>query len=327
MIITRTPLRITLGGGGTDLPSYYERHGGYVISAAIDKYVYIGINRTFTDDYFIKYSALERVRQVEDIAHPIVREAMRLHPVGPALELVSLADIPAGTGLGSSGTFTVGLLRALYAFKREHVTAGALAEEACHIEIDRLNQPAGKQDQYIAAFGGLSCLDIAHSGRVQVSPLAISNPTLHDLEEHLVMFFTGYSRQSAEVLRDQKHRSDAGDERMFDSLHMVKKLGMATKEALEAGDTARFAALMHEHWLHKKERSRGITSPQIDRWYDLGLENGATGGKLVGAGAGGFLLFYTTDRVRLRDAMVAEGLAELRFSFDHDGSTVMSRGT
>ena len=326
MIITRTPLRITLGGGGTDLPSYFERYGGYVISAAIDKYVYIGINRTFTDDYFIKYSALERIRDVAEIAHPIVREALRLHGVGPYLELVSLADIPAGTGLGSSGTFTVGLLRTLYAFKREHITAGALAEEACHIEMNLLSQPVGKQDQYIAAFGGLTCFEFRHSGKVQVSPLAISNETLHDLEEHLVMFFTGYSRQSSEVLHDQKQRSEAGDDEMFASLHMVKKLGMATKEALEAGDTARFAALMHEHWLHKRERSKGISSPQIDRWYELGMENGAQGGKLVGAGAGGFLLFYTTERARLRDAMAGEGLSELRFSFDHDGSTVMSRG-
>ena len=327
VIITRTPLRITLGGGGTDLPSYYERHGGYVISAAIDKYVYIGINRTFTDDYFIKYSALERVRDVDDIVHPIVREAMRLHPVGPALEIVSLADIPAGTGLGSSGTFTVGLLRALYAFKREHVTAGALAEEACHIEIDLLDQPVGKQDQYIAAFGGLTCFEFGHSGRVHVSPLAISNETLHDLEEHLMMFFTGYSREAAAVLHDQKRRSDAGDERMFESLHKVRKLGMATKEALEAGDTLRFASLMHEHWLHKKERSDGISSDQINAWYDLGMANGALGGKLVGAGAGGFLLFYSTERSRLRDAMTSAGLTELRFAFDHDGSTVMARGT
>ncbi|MGI8685950.1 MAG: galactokinase [Acidimicrobiales bacterium] len=327
MIITRTPLRITLGGGGTDLPSYYEPHGGFVISAAIDKYVYIGINRTFTDDYFIKYSALERVQRVEDIAHPIVREAMRLHAVGPAIELVSLADIPAGTGLGSSGTFTVGLLRALYAFKREHVTAGALAEEACRIEIELLGQPVGKQDQYIAAFGGLTCLEFGHNGKAHVSPLAISNATLHDLEEHLVMFFTGYSRQASAVLSDQKERSEAGDGRMFDSLHMVKKLGLMTKEALEAGDTDRFAALMHEHWLHKKERSSGISSPEINRWYDLGVETGALGGKLVGAGAGGFLLFYTRDRPKLRDAMAAEGLTELRFAFDHDGSTVMARGT
>lgn len=327
MIITRTPLRITLGGGGTDLPSYYERHGGFVISAAIDKYVYIGINRTFTDEYFIKYSTLERVPHAEDIDHPIFREALQLHKVGPAIELVSLADIPAGTGLGSSGSFTVGLLRALYAFKREHVTAGALAEEACHIEIDLLHQPVGKQDQYIAAYGGLTCFDFGHSGRVQVSPLAISNETLHDLEEHLVMFFTGYSRQASEVLKDQKTRSEAGDERMFDSLHTVKKLGMATKEALEAGDTDRFAALMHEHWLHKKKRSVGISSDQINDWYDLGLENGAMGGKLVGAGAGGFLLFYTRDRIRLRDAMAEEGLKELRFSFDHDGSAVTARGT
>ncbi|HET7489585.1 MAG TPA: galactokinase [Acidimicrobiales bacterium] len=326
MIITRTPLRITLGGGGTDLPSYYERHGGFVISAAIDKYVYIGINRTFTDDYFIKYSALERVARIADVAHPIVREALRLHDVAPGVELVSLADIPAGTGLGSSGTFTVGLLRALYAYERSHATAGALAEEACHVEIDLLGQPVGKQDQYIAAFGGLTCFEFRHSGKVQVSPLTLSNDTLYDLEEHLVMFFTGYSRQASKVLEDQKTRSEAGDAAMIDNLHTVKKLGLATKEALEAGDTARFAALMHEHWLHKRERSAGMSSGEINRWYDVGMANGALGGKLVGAGAGGFLLFYTRERPRLRAAMAAEGLTELRFTFDHDGSTVMARG-
>ena len=327
MIITRTPLRVTLGGGGTDLPSYYRRREGFVLSAAIDKYVYIGINRTFTDDYFIKYSALERVMGVEDIDHPIVREALRLHNVGPAVEIVSLADIPAGTGLGSSGTFTVGLLRALYAFKREHVTTGALAEEACHIELDLLGQPSGKQDQYIAAFGGLTCFEFAKDGRVQVSPLSIDNRTLHDLEEHLVMFFTGYSRESSKMLEDQKTRSEADDADMLENLDIVKQIGIESRSALERGDTVRFGELMHEHWLHKRKRSAGMTTSEIDRWYDLGLEHGAIGGKLVGAGAGGFLLFYAPERMALRDAMAAEGLTEVRFSFDHDGSTVVTRGT
>ena len=191
MLITRTPLRISIGGGGTDLASYYSRHGGFVISAAIDRYVYIAVNRTFTDDYFLKYAALERVKQIDEIDHPIIRTALQQHPIGPSLEIVSVADIPAGTGLGSSGTFTVGLLRALHAYKREPVTPGDLAEEACHIEIDLLDRPAGKQDQYIASFGGITCFEIEQDGRVHVSPLSISTPTLHDLEEHLLMFFTG----------------------------------------------------------------------------------------------------------------------------------------
>ncbi len=193
MIITRTPLRISLGGGGTDQPSYYSKFGGRVISAAINKYIYITINDTFTPDYVVKYSSMERVSSITEIEHPIIHQALAEHPIGPAIELVSLADIPAGTGLGSSGSFTVGLLKALYAYRREHVTPGVVAEEACSIEIERLGRAGGKQDQYIAAFGGLSCLEFSPDGEVQVSALMISNQTLHDLEENLLMFFTGYS--------------------------------------------------------------------------------------------------------------------------------------
>ncbi len=325
MIITRTPLRISLGGGGTDLPSYYRRFGGFVISAAISKYVYIGINRTFTDDYFIKYSNLERAKTIDGIHHPIVRNALALHDLDPALEIVSLADIPSGTGLGSSGTFTVGLLRAIYALQREHVTANALAEEACHVEIDLMGQSVGKQDQYIAAFGGLTCFEFAPDDKVHVEPLAITTDTLHDLEEHLLMFFTGYAREATSVLEDQKRRSETGDEAMLENLSFVKRLGHSIKDALEGGDSHGFASLMHEHWLHKRGRSGGMSNEDIDRWYDAGMSHGALGGKLVGAGAGGFLLFYAEDPTSLRKAMTAEGLSETRFSFDLDGSCVIVR--
>jgi D-glycero-alpha-D-manno-heptose-7-phosphate kinase len=325
VLISRTPLRISLGGGGTDLPSYYSRHGGFVVSAAIDRYVYIAINRTFTDDYFLKYSALERVTAVSEIEHPIIRHALELHPVGPALEVVSVADIPAGTGLGSSGAFTVGLLRALHGFKRHPVTHGDLAEEAAHIEIDLLREPAGKQDQYIASFGGLTCFEFREDGVVHVSPLSISTATLHDLDEHLLMFFTGYSRSASALLADQHSRTESNDEEMVASLHQIKRIGLETRRVLEAGDTTRFGELMHEHWLHKKVRSSGMTNESLDRWYDTAIENGALGGKLVGAGGGGFLLFYTRDQARLREAMTAAGLAEVRFSFDHDGSTLIVR--
>jgi D-glycero-alpha-D-manno-heptose-7-phosphate kinase len=325
MIITRTPLRISIGGGGTDLPSYYRRNGGYLISAAINRYIYIAINDTFTDDYVIKYSSLERADEVDEISHPLVREALRLHPIGGAKEIVSIADIPAGTGLGSSGAFTVGLLRALYAYKREHVTAGALAEEACHIEIDILSEPVGKQDQYIAAFGGLSCFDIASDGRVRVSPLPITTDTLRDLEEHLLLFFTGYSRRAGEVLSDQHKRSEEGDEAMLARLAETEAIGRRIGAALEAGDTTAYGALMHEHWLAKRDRSPHMSNSDIDRWYQMGIDNGAVGGKLVGAGAGGFLLFYAKDAGRLREALTAEGLTEVRFFFDHDGSTVSTR--
>ncbi len=326
MLITRTPLRISLGGGGTDLPSYFREHGGVVVSAAIDKYIYIAMNRTFTDDYFIKYSELERTGSVAEIRHPLVREALKLHDVGPGLELVSLADIPAGTGLGSSGAFTVGLLRALYAFKREHVSANALAEQACHIEIDLLGRSVGKQDQYIAAFGGITCFEFCTDGRVHVAPLSISQDTLHDLEEHLFLFFTGYSRDADVMLADQRKKTEAGDSTMIDNLAAIADIGRRIKEALERGDTLGFAALMHDHWQLKRQRTEGMSTTDTDRWYDLAMANGALGGKLVGAGAGGFLLFYSTEPARLREALAREHLAEVRFHFDFDGSTTVTRG-
>jgi D-glycero-alpha-D-manno-heptose-7-phosphate kinase len=328
MIITKTPLRISLGGGGSDLPSYYSRNGGMVISAAINKYIYIGINRTFSDDYFIKYSELERSKDVAGIRHPIVREALLMHPVGPALEIVSMADIPAGTGLGSSGSFTVGLLRAIYALKREHVTAGELAEDACKIEIETLGRAVGKQDQYIGAYGGLTCFQFATDGRVTVSPLQISHDTLRDLEERLLLFFTGYSRSAEALLEDQRQRSEKGDAQMIDNLDSVVRVGWLVKKALEGGNTAGFADLMHEHWEVKRQRLRNAGGQQddvIDRWYQLGRANGARGGKLVGAGGGGFLLFYADDPASLREAMTKEGLNEVRFFFDHDGSSLVVR--
>jgi D-glycero-alpha-D-manno-heptose-7-phosphate kinase len=325
MLITRTPLRISIGGGGTDLASYYSRHGGFVISAAIDKHIYIGINRTFADDYFLKYASLERVPTLEEIEHPIIRTALQLHEVAPSIEIVSLADIPAGTGLGSSGTFTVGLLRALHAHKREPITPGDLAEEACHIEIDLLDRPAGKQDQYIASFGGITCFEIEHDGRVHVSPLSISTPTLHDLEEHLLMFFTGYSRRAEELLDDQRERTEAGDESMIDALRAVGELGRQIRTALESGETAAFGELMHEHWQRKRERSQGMSRPEIDAAYNEAIANGAVGGKLTGAGGGGFLVLYATDPKAVRKKMSELGLPEVRFGFDHDGSTLLVR--
>lgn len=325
MIITRTPLRISLGGGGTDLPSFYRRYGGVVISAAIDKYIYIAINRTFSDDYLLKYAEQERVRTVAEIQHPILREALTLHDVGPALEIMSMADMPAGTGLGSSGAFTVGLLRAIYAFKREHISATALAEEACHIEIDRLGRSGGKQDQYIAAVGGLTCFEFCADDRVYVSPLAISQTTLHDLEEHLLLFFTGYSRDAETLLTDQKQKTDSSDSSMLENLQTIAAIGARVRGTLEAGDTHGFAHLMDEHWQHKRKRSSGIATEEMNRWYETALANGALGGKLVGAGGGGFLLFYAERPSELRAAMAKLGLPEVHFQFDFDGSSVVAR--
>jgi D-glycero-alpha-D-manno-heptose-7-phosphate kinase len=325
VLITRTPLRISIGGGGTDLPSFYREREGFVISAAINKYMFIGLNRTFTQDYLIKYSQLERRATIGEIEHRIVRAVLERHQIDPGLEMISLADIPSGTGLGSSGSFTVGLLRAVYAFKREHVTAGALAEEAAHVEIDLLGEPVGKQDQYIAAFGGLTCFEFHRDGRVSVAPLAISQDTLHDLEERLLLFFTGYSREAGSILSDQRTRSESGDQAMLDNLEQTKALGLRIRESLEGGRPEEFGAHMHEHWQRKRGRSAGMTNDDIDRWYAAGIANGAIGGKLVGAGTGGFLMFYASDPTALRAALAEQGLQETRFSFDLDGSTVIVR--
>ena len=326
MIITRTPLRISIGGGGTDLPSYYRRFGGTLISSAIDKYVFVGINKTFSPGYQIKYSQYEHAASIAEIRHPIVREALRLHDMPESLEIISLADIPAGTGLGSSSTFTVGLVRALYAYQKRHVTAEDVAREACRIEMDILEQTIGKQDQYIASCGGLSCFEFLHDDSVKISHLNVTPQTLSDLEENLLLFFTGYSRAASDILADQVKRTSGGDAAMIDNLHYIKALGLRIKDALEQGDTEKFGQLMHEHWLTKQRRSMNMSSGKIDRWYEIGRDAGAVGGKMVGAGGGGFLLFYTRDRTRLRAAMAQEGLAEVTFRFDFDGSITLVRG-
>jgi len=326
MIVTRTPLRISIACGGSDLPSYYRRFGGELISAAIDKYVFIGINKRFRDQYLIKYSKYEEVCTIDEINHPIVREALRLHEVGPAIEIVSMADIPAGTGLGSSGSFTVGLLRALYAMQRCPVTAEQVASEACRIEIDLLRQAVGKQDQYIASYGGITHFRFNPDDTVDVSPLHISNATLSDLEENLLLFFTGYSRAATDILNDQNQRTAQSDGEMLENLHFTKEIGLQIMEALEAGETERFGALMHEHWLNKQRRSSNMSNNAINRWYNVGRDSGAVGGKMVGAGGGGFLLFYTHNRTQLRKAMKLEGLPEVPFRFDHDGSMTIVRG-
>jgi D-glycero-alpha-D-manno-heptose-7-phosphate kinase len=325
MIMTRSPLRISLGGGGTDLPSYYREHTGFVISAAIDKYVFITLNEAFKPKLILKYSKLETVDSVSEVEHPIIREALRfanLH--SPHLEIVSLADIPAGTGLGSSGSFTTALLRALHALNKNVVLAQELAEQACNIEMNMLQEPVGKQDPYIAAFGGITCFHFLPDDRVQVEPLRIDSETLANLEDHLLLFFTGYTRSASELLRDQDSRSKQHDSDIVANLHRVKELGYESKEALEHGDLRRFAESMHVHWENKKKRSNGMTNPRINELYDLARENGAIGGKLIGAGGGGFLMFYSEDKIRLRRVLRQSGLCEVRMRFDFTGATVLT---
>lgn len=325
MIITKTPLRISLGGGGTDLPSYYERDGGFVLSAAIDKYIYISVNSTFTDDYLLKYSELERVPALSQISHPIIRTACEVMNISPGIEIVSVADIPSGTGLGSSGSFTVGLLHALSVHKHSHTSVHELAEMACEIEIDRLREPVGKQDQYIAAYGGVSNLTFSSDGSVEVTPLDIPRNTLADLESNLLLFFTGYSRSAGSILKDQAQKSTSGDVNMRKNLDETRQLGLQIRDELTNGNAEAFGLLMNEHWQRKRERSAGMSNPRIDELYDLGMTNGAIGGKLVGAGAGGFLMFYASQPQQLRNKFRDIGLEEVRFRFDHDGTTLLTR--
>ncbi len=326
MIITRTPLRISLGGGGTDLPSYYREHGGFVLSAAINKYIYITINQTFFPGYFLKYSEHELAESIDAVRHPLIREALELHRMPGRLEIVSIADVPAGTGMGSSGAFLVGLLHALYAYKRQPVTAETLAREAVEIEMNRLSAPVGKQDQYIAAYGGISCQEYRPDESVAIAPLAIGEAAIRELRDSLMLFFVGYTRAAAELLGEQKERSERGDPAMIEGLHFAKRLGLEIRSLLEAGDVRRFGELMHDHWMRKRARSAAISNPRIDELYQLARgRGGATGGKLVGAGGSGFLLFHTDDRRRLRAAMGDAGLAEMDFAFDFDGSVVWFR--
>jgi D-glycero-alpha-D-manno-heptose-7-phosphate kinase len=324
MIIARSPLRITLGGGGTDLPSYYREHEGFLVAAAIDKYVYVTVTRPFAPGIYLKYSQLEHVEAASEVHHPIIREAIQLLEFKtPQIEITTLADIPAGTGLGSSGSFTTALLKALYAHRMRLVHPQELAELACHIEIDRLKEPIGKQDQYIAAFGGITCFHFERDGKVNAEPLKVDMDTLFDLEDNLLLFFTGFSRSASGILKDQKTRTELHDDAMLRNLHYVKELGYRSQKALMEGKPALFGELMHEHWEHKKRRTQGMTNPQIDGWYELGRKNGAIGGKVVGAGGGGFLLFYASDRNRLRHAMGKAGLEEVRFRFDFEGTKVI----
>ena len=324
MIIARSPLRVTLGGGGTDLPSYYRDHEGFLIAAAIDKYVYVTVIKPFQRGIYLKYSEIEHVDTVDSVKHRIMRETLRRFVSdAPQIEITTLADIPAGTGLGSSGSFTTALLRALHAHDRHLVNPRDLAEQACHIEINLLGESVGKQDQYIAAFGGITCFHFRRNGTGEAAPLTMDEDTLNKLSDNLLMFFTGFSRSASVILRDQDARTKQNDAAMIENLHYVKDLGLRSKAALESGDLNGFGRLMNEHWENKRKRSNGISNPQIDRWYELAMDSGAIGGKLIGAGGGGFLMFYSEDKARLRHAMREAGLVEVRFHFDFEGTKIV----
>jgi D-glycero-alpha-D-manno-heptose-7-phosphate kinase len=319
IVLARAPLRITLGGGGTDLPSYYRDHGGFLIAGAIDKYVYMLVHTEFQKRYRIKYSSFEEVDDPGQIQHPILREGLRLHWAGEPLEIASIADIPAGTGLGSSGAYAVCLIKALELASGRATTPQWLAEAACHIEIDVLGEPVGKQDQYAAAHGGICSYTFNEDDSVDVEPLALSPETSDRLRNNFLLFYTGETRSAGSILADQDERTRNSDRTMLAGLDRVKELGFRARDLLVAGDLDTFAAEMHEHWLAKRERSPGVTTARIDALYQACLAGGAIGGKLVGAGGGGFLLVYTPYPERTRHALAREGAPETRFEFDLHG--------
>ena len=320
VIFSRAPLRVSLGGGGTDLPSYYREHGGFLVSGAIDKYAYMLTHTTFQRRYRMKYSELEEVEEVSQIRHPILRESLLRHWCGSPLEIASVADVPAGTGMGSSGAYTVCLLKGLARARRTAITPGELAESACEIEIDVLGEPVGKQDPYVAAHGGICAYTFNPDESVDVESLELHPTALRRMRDQLLLFYTGEARAASHMLADQDTRSKSGEAQMLENLHRTKELGRRSRELLGGGRLEEYAELMHEHWEHKRRRSPGMTDERIDGLYALARRNGAIGGKLVGAGGGGFLLVYTRRPEDTRHAMAAVNAPELAFDFEFSGA-------
>jgi D-glycero-alpha-D-manno-heptose-7-phosphate kinase len=327
MITSRAPLRLSLGGGGTDLPAFYKKHGGYLIAAGINKYIYNTIIQPFKPGIYLKYSKIEKVKDISKIKHQIIKTILK-NEYGkkekPQIEITTLADVPSGTGLGSSGSFTVGLTLALKNFRNKIIDKEELAKYACDVEINQLKQPVGKQDQYISTYGGLTEFYFHKSGKVSANRINIKEDFLNELNENLVLFFTGYSRSASEVLYDQNKKASINNKEIIDNLKLTKELGFKSKECLEKSDLQKYGELTHYHWIHKIRRSKLISNKKINKWYNEGLANGAYGGKVVGAGGGGFLLFVAKNKYKLIKKMKEFGLKETKYSFEHDGAKIIN---
>ena len=324
MIVSRTPLRLPLGGGGTDLPSYYSKFGGSLLSVAISKYMYVIVNKNFDRSIKASYRKIEVVNKLDDLEHPLARECLRLADVKEAVEIYSMADAPGNTGLGSSSAYCVGLLNSLYAYKRRHTSPQVLADAACKIEMDILKEPIGKQDQYMAAFGGLTKLDIGMDGKVAVSSPMLSESAFESLENNLLMFYTGFQRSASDVLREQDNATKKDESAIVENLHTIKEIGAKICSVLEEGEVDEIGPLFHQHWMAKRKLSGKVSNSAIDELYETGMRNGATGGKLIGAGGGGFMVFYCPrDRAKLRSAMAAKNAPEFAFRFDFEGSKIV----
>lgn len=324
MIIARSPLRISLGGGATDLESFYEKYEGHCVSAAIDQYVYVAINNTTHDEILLRYSQIEHVKNVNDIHHPIIREALKLTNITNLnLEITSMADQGAGTGLGSSGAFTDCLLKVLHKYKKQHISQYDLAKLACNIEIDILKCNIGKQDQFASAIGGITSFTFQENGNVIPKSLNMSSDLISDLQNCLFMTSTGYYHTASDVLQEQDQKSKANDPNILNNLLYIKELGYKSMECLELGDFVGLGKIMDEHWGYKKQRSSIMSNPKIDHWYKIAQQYGAIGGKLIGSGAGGFLLFVTEDKQKLKKGLSAEGLKETPIKFDFEGTKIL----
>jgi D-glycero-alpha-D-manno-heptose-7-phosphate kinase len=326
MIVSRAPVRFSLGGGGTDLPSYSREHGGFVVAAAVDKFVFVCVAKRFSEDIRLAYSESETVKSVDQLRHRIFRTALQMTNLTSGLELHSLADVPANTGLGSSSSFTVALLNGLHAFKREFVPAEALAREACRLEIDELKEPIGKQDQYIAAYGGISALTFRPDGSVEVERLPLREEVIDDLESNLVIYYSGVERAASSVLKEQAKTIVENKDAAVQRMHRIKELGYETKRILLSGQTDTYGEMLHEHWTNKRKLAANMSDSAIDEHYDAARKAGAIGGKLMGAGGGGFFMFYVraSDRRRVQETLAARGLRPLRFRFDFDGARIMA---
>lgn len=319
MIIVRSPLRISLGGGGTDLPYYYTRNGGFVLSAAINKYTYISLIKPFIKKIILKYSSNEYCDHCSEIRHPIFREVLKHFKIYPEIEISSAADIPSGTGLGSSGSFTCALISAISLYLDKKLNKEEIAKLSCYIEINVLEQTIGKQDQYISSYGGIRSFTFHKDGKVTNKPAKFNKKTIKNLENKLILFYTGITRRAPDILKFDHSISYSDKEKIYKNLDQTKNMGYKIEKLLEEGKINDFGELMNVHWNHKKERSKKITNEQIDKYYKIGIKNGAIGGKLIGAGGGGFLMFVAEDREKLKNAMSKNNLNETSFKFDFEG--------
>lgn len=324
MLISKSPLRISLGGGGTDLPSYYKKYGGFLISATINKHIYISIAETFNKKFIIKYSSFEEVNQITKIKHPLFREILKIMEIKTPLNISSHADIPSGTGMGSSGCFAVTLINALSSYQGKNLSKKKIAELACHIEIDKLKEPVGKQDQYTAVFGGLNSYEFKQNGRVLIKKINVSKKRIQKLKNNLIIFFTGYSRSSYKILKKQDETTRTLDKSMLNNLHKIKEFGLQSKKILENGNLNDLGRIMHEHWEYKKERSQFMTNNKIDNLYSIARKNGALGGKLIGAGGGGFLMFYSENVNLIEKKFLNLGIKKMDFDFDFEGTKILN---